>query len=194
VFVKICGLRTVPDVECAIASGADAIGLVFASSPRRVSIEQAAPLVAAASGRVQVVAVFRQPEAGLLARVLALGIRVVQADAAWSAPTSGWIPALSDGPDLAKQADRLDEPVMLIDGPRGGGLGVQGQLRRVAAIAARRKVILAGGLHPGNIVQSIRLVGPYGVDVSSGVESAPGVKDHLKIKAFVSAVRSMERI
>ncbi len=194
-FVKICGLRTVEEVTCAVQAGADAIGLVFARSPRQVTPEEAAPLVAAIPDSVACVAVFRTPADDLLREVLRLGIRVIQADASWDGelpPGVRRLPALSDSVQVGAQVAALDADWVLVDGPLGGGRGVPADPFRVAAVAAKHRVILAGGLRPDTVAHAIRVVRPFGVDVSSGVESAPGIKDLGKIRAFVRAARSVE--
>ena len=203
VRVKICGLRRVLEVEAAVQAGADAIGFVFARSPRQVTPEEARPLVEAVPAGVDVVAVFREPAPELLADVLALGVNAVQADASWRGELPDgvyFLPALKDGPDLHERAAAL--PVLptgsglrgsiLIDGPLGGGRGVRADADRVAAVAGNRPVVLAGGLRPDNVHAAIARVRPFGVDVSSGVESAPGVKDPARIHAFFEAVRAAE--
>ncbi|NCG20818.1 MAG: phosphoribosylanthranilate isomerase [Rhodobacterales bacterium] len=194
-FVKICGLRTVNEVLCAVDAGADAIGLVFARSPRQVTLEEAVPLLAAIPAHVRSVAVFRTPDHEVLQAVLALNVWTIQADASWTTPLPAGVvrlPALCDGPDVAHQVDALEADWVLVDGPLGGGRGVAADPFRVARVAAKHRVILAGGLRPDTVAHAIRVVSPFGVDVSSGVESAPGIKDLAKIRAFVRAARSVE--
>jgi phosphoribosylanthranilate isomerase len=83
---------------------------------------------------------------------------------------------------------------VLVDGPLGGGRGVAADTNRVAAVAQLRPVVLAGGLTPDTVGPSIARVRPFGVDVSSGVEQAPGVKDPARIHAFLQAVRAVEDV
>ena len=184
--IKICGLRRAEDIETAVGAGATSIGFVFAASPRRISPVEASALFAAVRAGVDKVAVFRRPEPALLREVLSIGVYVVQADANWdpSGLTVPFLPALSDGPDLAERVAAI-EGLCLVDGPRGGGRGVLADLDRVGAVAAVRRLYLAGGLSPENVAEAIRRVRPWGVDVSSGVESAPGVKDPERIRAFI---------
>lgn len=197
-FVKICGLRRPVDLEAAVEAGADAIGLVFADSPRRVTAAEAADLMARVPPGIEVVAVFREPEPDRLRAALDLGIGWIQADASWRAPAGvRWLPAFADGADLAERAGHHPtgpgqglSAAILVDGPVGGGRGVPPDLDRVAALAATRPVILAGGLRPDTVAAAIARVRPFGVDVSSGVESEPGVKDPARVRAFVAAARA----
>ena len=201
--VKICGLRRVLEVQAAAEAGADAIGLVFARSPRQVSPREARPLIEAVPDGIDVVAVFRTPDPDVLAAVLDLGIDAVQADAGWEGDLPDdvyFLPALKDGPGLEARAAALPrDPVgpglrgaILVDGPLGGGRGIAADAARVARVARSRPVVLAGGLRPDTVGASVARVRPFGVDVSSGVESAPGVKDPARIRAFVEAVRAFE--
>lgn len=198
--VKICGLTTPRDVETAVRAGATAVGLVFATSPRRVDPVLAAELLAAARG-VQRVAVFRVPTESELAAIAHLPFDAVQADGGWSgALPVGWfpIPAWRNTPeDLDALRTRtwttwqgsLDG-AFLLDGPRGGGLGERGDLSRAVEAARLGPCVLAGGLDADNVAEAVAAVRPVGVDVSSGVESAPGVKDPARIEAFVAAARA----
>jgi phosphoribosylanthranilate isomerase len=189
--IKICGLRRVSDIETAVDAGASAIGFVFARSPRQVSVEEVGRLLAAVPPPVLKVAVFRRPEAALLAAVVAAGVDVIQADDGWDSGglTLPFLPALSDGPDLASRV--ADIPgICLVDGARGGGAGVLPDLARVASVAATRRLVLAGGLTPENVAEAIALVRPWGVDVSSGVEASRGRKDPERIRAFIQAAQT----
>lgn len=201
--VKICGLRRVLEVEAAVDAGADAIGFVFARSVRRVSPSEARPLVEAVPDGVDVVAVFRTPDPALLSEVLALGVDGVQADADWEPELPDdvyFLPALKDGPDLEARAAALPilasgpglRGAILVDGPAGGGTGIAADHARVAKVARSRAVVLAGGLRPDNVGACAERVRPFGVDVSSGVESEPGVKDPERIRAFLQAVRAVQ--
>ncbi len=200
-LVKICGLTTPDAVRAAADAGASAIGLVFARSPRRVTVPQAEALIAAVPAGVQRVAVFRVPRAEVLAEVLALPFDLIQTEEGFDITTlradRAWLPALRDGPDLMDRAlaarvcpdDRLAGAI-LVDGPLGGGHGVRAVVARVARVARVRRAILAGGLDPDNVASAIRAVRPAGVDVSSGVEASVGTKAPALVAAFVRAARS----
>lgn len=190
--VKVCGLSDPRHVEVAVRAGATAIGLVFApGSPRRIDPGRAVELLAAAAG-VERVAVFRRPEA--LDALAGLPFDAVQAEAGWDGPVpAGWylLPAYRNAPGVAYPdawgPARGLRGAILLDGPVGGGAGVRGDVARAAALARRGPVVLAGGLTPDNVAGAIAEIAPWGVDVSSGVERAPGDKDPVRIEAFVAA-------
>ena len=210
--MKVCGLRTPADVAAACAAGADAIGFVFAPSVRRVSPAEAAAAAALAPANVQRVAVFLHPTQAELDEVLA-GFKpdIVQTDAADFAALQvpagiAVLPVVRAG-ESREQAPSYKEsgassllqsdiPVggsllptrCLVEGPRSG-TGQVADWAAAAAIAARTQVVLAGGLHADNVAAAVQAVRPWGVDVSSGVESAPGVKDAARIHQFVLAAR-----
>jgi phosphoribosylanthranilate isomerase len=200
VAIKICGIRDERAIFASAEAGADALGFVFAESPRRVTVARAGALLAAVPDGILRVAVFQTPDAPLLREVLALPIDAVQADTEWCAhatlpPGIGCVPAVSDGEELemrvahAAQFARGSNRVVLVDGPRGGGRGVPADWPRVAAAARNHRIALAGGLDPNNVGDAIAIVRPFAVDVSSGVESEPGVKSPEAIHRFVDAVR-----
>lgn len=203
-FVKICGLTTEQGMKAAVAAGTDAIGLVFARSPRQVDARRAEALLQWVPDGVARVAVFRTPSDAQIQTALALGFDAVQTDASWTpvglSDRCVWLPALRDGPDLVARVgeflSRAAVPglggAVLTDGASGGGMGEVSQWDRVADAARRHRLVLAGGLTPGNVGQAIARVRPWGVDVSSGVERAPGLKDPAKVRAFMAAVRATE--
>ncbi len=202
-WVKVCGLRNPADVAAACAAGANAIGFVFAPSVRRVSPAEATVAAAAAPANVQRVAVFLHPTQVELDEVLA-GFKpdIVQTDAADFAALQlpagiAVLPVVRAG-ESREQAPSHNEAASvggsllptrcLVEGPRSG-TGQVADWTLAAAIAARTQVVLAGGLHAGNVAAAVQAVRPWGVDVSSGVESAPGVKDAARIHQFVFAAR-----
>ncbi len=197
VGVKVCGLTTSFAVRSAIDAGANAVGFVFAKSPRQVSVELAARLCAEVPPFVTRVAVMRWPPAPALARVLAaVPVDVVQLYPSPGDPTPEvgvrrYLPALCDTDDLeARLAATAPDGVVLLDGARAGH-GQTADWSRIARIARSRSVVLAGGLDPDNVQSAIRAVRPVAVDVSSGVESSPGIKDAARIADFVAAVQEM---
>jgi phosphoribosylanthranilate isomerase len=196
VTIKICGITRIADAEAAVALGVHALGFVFwPSSPRAITPGQAHAIIRRLPPFVTAVGVFVDPVASLVAECQAAGIQVAQ--------VVGQAPPLPIGMGLlravALSADGAgitpavpgDAPVLLDahDPIRRGGTGRTIDWTAVTRIARERPVILAGGLRADNVTEAIRLAAPAGVDVSSGVEQAPGVKDHQKLAAFVAAVR-----
>ncbi len=207
VRVKICGLRTVADVAAVAAAGAAYAGLVFfAKSPRHLTIAQARALaLAAPTGLAKVALVVDAEDATLDAITEAMPLdmlqlhgrespeRVAAVRARYGLPVMKAVGVADEG-DLAAVFDySLVADQLLIDAkpPKGaalpGGNGLAFDWRLVAQRRWLRPWMLAGGLAPENVAQAIRLTNARQVDVSSGVESAPGVKDHARIAAFVKA-------
>jgi len=201
--VKICGVTDAATLTAAAAAGADAIGFVFAPSPRRITPEAAARLAREAPPALERVGVFADDVPPSAAALLAAGvIHTVQADAAALARLDGAVPeerrlpVFHDGDGVeteiepflsrARPADRV-----LFEG-RASGRGVAPDWDRAARLARRARLVLAGGLTPANVAAAVRRVRPAMVDVSSGVESAPGVKDERRIREFVAAARAAQ--
>lgn len=194
VFIKICGLRDADTVASAVAAGADAIGFVFAQSPRRVTVEQAQAAAKNAPDTVRRVAVMRHPSREEWASVRdGFAPDVLQTDAedlddldvpshieAWPVLREGGVLPLHSMP-----------PVYVYEGPVSGA-GATVDWENAAGLARDSRMILAGGLDALNVGDAIRQARPWGVDVSSGVESAPGIKDSEKIRQFIDAVRTAE--
>lgn len=188
-FVKICGLTTPEGVAAAADAGADAAGFVFSPSPRRVTPARARSLAAALPSRVRRVAVFRRPPPGWIARVLEeFPADWVQSDAADlpGADLGGAaaLPVLRSGAPLPT----LLPDLVLFEGPDSGA-GRVADWGAAAGLARRTRLMLAGGLNSGNLAEALAAVRPWGVDVSSGVESAPGIKDPALVTAFVAVAR-----
>ena len=198
--IKICGLTRPQDVLAAVEAGADAIGFVFyPPSPRALSPEQAAELVALLPPFVTAVGLFVNPSPAEVASVLArvplhlLQFHGDETEAECAAHGRPWIKAarMRPGVDLVEFAHLhpgacgilLDA---FVDGYGGGGKTFDWSL-----IPAQhgRPLILSGGLDPDNVTAAIRRVRPWAVDVSSGVESAKGIKDAHKMAAFIAGVR-----
>jgi phosphoribosylanthranilate isomerase len=209
VKIKICGVTLVEDAALVAAAGVDFIGLNFwPRSRRRVDVERAAALAAAArgAGPAAIVGVFVDADAGEIAAVHArVGLDVIQLHGAETADAAAALARATGRPvwkAIAAGAegdlDALDAwPVdaILLDTPtpdRGGsGRSFDWGLARAARLRhPARRLVLAGGLHPGNVADAIAAALPWAVDVASGVESAPGVKDAGKLAAFVAAARA----
>lgn len=200
IFVKICGLSTPRAVTAAIQTGADAIGFVFAESPRQVTPERAAQLCRDVSPAIIRVAVMRHPTPDEWQRVADEfspdWLQTEAGDFARLDISEGIsrLPVFRDTPDLDMSAFNSEE--LLLFEAAQSGQGVQADWQRaaklVAGMGADRQLVLAGGLTPENVATAIATVRPYGVDVSSGVESRRGVKDPDRIAAFMTAVREAE--
>ncbi|MFI7679776.1 phosphoribosylanthranilate isomerase [Actinophytocola sp. NPDC049390] len=192
-FVKVCGLRTSADVDVAVSSGADAVGFLFATSPRQVDPATARSLVAVAGPTLTVGVFHKQPVDEVRAIAEATGVGAVQLHGDYSKDA---FTALADprwqliravpfsAPDLRVGA--YGEQFLLVDAPRAGS-GESWDYGSVAGL--RGQWLLAGGLTPDSVAVAAGTSGAWGVDVSSGVESSRGVKDHGLIRAFVAAAR-----
>ncbi len=202
VKVKICGLTRPEDVQAAVRAGVDAIGFVFTASPRRITIERALELSAYATRRVLRVGLFLDQDRSEIERVTAAvpldilqfhGSETEQECSVFRLP---WLKAVAmEDADSVIRAER-DFPGaagLLLDSHSKGKRGGSGQLFDWSLVRPAMKPIwLAGGLNADNVKQAIHTVRPYAVDVSSGVETEPGIKDSSRINAFVKAVRQAE--
>ena len=188
-FVKICGVTDDIAAETCVETGVDAVGFVFAESPRRIAPEDAARIAATLPARIAKVAVFRRPTADEVQRVLdVFAADFVQADHD-TLPSLGGVEALPvyrEGEDIAPGDTRF-----LFEGPLSGA-GQTVDFAEAARLARRGGMILAGGLRPDNVAGAIKIVRPWGVDVSSGVEKDPALKSPALIRSFVAAARAAE--
>lgn len=190
-FVKICGLTHEEDVAAAVEAGADALGFVFAESKRRVTPDAAAKLAESVPAGVLRVAVMLHPT-----------------DAEWQAVAESFAPDVlqTDETDFAslrvaedmrrwpvyRQRAGADVVPTAAEYVYEGGQSGQGQTvdwRLAAGVARTPRMILAGGLGPGNVAEAIRAVRPWGVDASSRLEARPGRKDAGKMAAYVAAAK-----
>lgn len=208
-LIKICGIRTIDALDAAIAARADFVGLVFfAKSPRHVEADVAAMLAARAAGRARLVGLFVDPApdflAGTLAKVRLDAIQLhgretpeqVAAVAArhalpvWKALGVKKREDLALADRFAGAAERVlfdAKPPEGADLPGGNGLRIDWAVLK--GVRPALPWMLAGGLDPANVAEAIAVTGAPAVDVSSGVESAPGVKDPARIAAFCEAAR-----
>lgn len=190
-LVKICGLTDEAAVEAAVAAGADAVGFVFhAASPRHVEPARARALASAVPAGVRRVAVTLHPTAAFVAQVLAEFVPDVWqtdladfADLPLPATVERW-PVLRSG----GERPTVLPPRFLFEGRRSGA-GDRADWSEAATLARAGELILGGGLDAASVGEAVRRVRPFGVDVSSGVESAPGRKDPARIRDFVAAAR-----
>lgn len=197
-IVKVCGITRVDDALAAVDLGADAIGFIFwPGSPRFIDPFRARAIVAAMPPFVGVVGVFVNQAAGYVNGVAALArLTAVQLhgdeDAGYAAAmTRPVIKAVSGaGPGGTSWPERITLLVDAHDLAKRGGTGQVADWSTAGRMARERRVLLAGGLHAGNINEAVAQVRPFGIDVSSGVESSPGIKDRNRMAAFFKAVRS----
>lgn len=201
-IVKVCGVRTAAIAAAAVEAGADWIGLVFvAGSPRTVDDATAGEVAGAIAGDADLIGVFMEPSPAECMRavnrhhlaavqvhgeverdlVTAVDVPVVRGInvEAGHAYTDQWWP---DGLLLVDAVSR--------EGELPGGTGRRIDVAFAAELARHRRILLAGGLTPDTVADAIRAVKPIGVDASSGLESAPGVKDERLVRAYVEAARN----
>jgi len=189
-WIKICGMTTPQAVAAALAARVDAIGFVFADSPRQLTLEDAVALAAPARGRVRCVAVTRHPSQRYLDDVLAVfRPDVLQTDTedlrVLRLPKQLELLPVFRGADAPQT--RLP-PRLLFEGPTSGS-GTPCDWTAAQRMARRTQLILAGGLDADNVATAISAVRPFGVDVSSGVEERPGVKSPAEVMRFAAAAR-----
>lgn len=191
-WVKVCGMTSDLAVTTAVAAGAEAIGFVFAPSKRQVSALQALSMTREVPSRVLRIAVMHHPLQSVVDAVLAVfKPDILQTD--WEDIEGLKLPAQLLVLPVLRAGRPLPDvlpPRFLFEGPISG-TGATTDWSQAAQLARQHQLILAGGLNATNVADAIRRVQPFGVDVSSGVESAPGVKDPEKIIEFVSAAKKV---
>lgn len=190
-WIKICGLTTREAVDAAVAQGVNAIGFVFAPSKRQVTAQRAKELTPDVPKSVLRIAVMQHPTFPLVDEVCSVfNPDVLQTDFEdfHHMPIPPGVQVLP----VVRAGKELPSPLpsrVLFEGPVSG-TGETSDWTHAAELATQTELILAGGLNPSNVAEAIAKVKPFGVDVSSGVESAPGVKDVAKIVEFVRRVRN----
>jgi phosphoribosylanthranilate isomerase len=213
-WIKICANTSLADAMIAAEAGADAVGFVFAPSPRRLTAEQAAAIVPRLPAEIEKIGVFVDATVEeIAATVEAAGLTGVQLH--WDAPAE--LPAalrarfgsgvrilgvVHFDAETAKNQPALDSNVdaILVDSRTASAMGGTGKSYDWAAArrslfgrAEELKLIAAGGLTPDNVAEAIATLRPWGVDVVSGVEFAPGRKDAAKVKAFIANARAARK-
>jgi phosphoribosylanthranilate isomerase len=203
VKVKICGNTTLDDAIAAVQGGADAVGFIFyRKSPRAVEPKAAADIVARLPPFVVPVGVFVNEDLAVVRRIMEecrIPLAQLHGDETPQYCLELGRPVIKairvrDQRDLERLASYQVSGFVLDAFVEGvpGGTGVTVDWDLVSEAQMLGPIILAGGLTPDNVVEAIRRVRPYGVDVSSGVEAAPGVKDHAKVRAFISNAKSWD--
>ncbi|NBU60176.1 MAG: phosphoribosylanthranilate isomerase [Actinobacteria bacterium] len=196
-FIKICGITNEQDALLAVALGADALGFVFAPSPRQVAPQRVKEIVRRLPQSVLTVGVFRDEhpqrvidtvrEAGVFGAQLhghesAANVAEVMVDIKWV------VKAVVAGSVEAKNADSYLTDLILVDAPNPGS-GTPYELDLLGEMPQSVRILLAGGLAAENVATAIAQVSPWGVDVSSGVEKSHGYKDPIKLKRFIENAR-----
>lgn len=200
VKVKICGIRRLQDLQAAVEAGADAVGFVFAPrSSRRLAVEEARVLVGRVPAFVSRVGLFMDQTQGEVEQVIdRVPLSLLQfhgrEDAGFCRQFGlPYVKAVAMGSAAgADQAERdfADAAALLLDSHRPGGAGGTGQTFDWAGIPRMTlPLVLAGGLTPENVRRAVQQVRPWGVDVSSGVEDAPGEKNVEKMQIFISEAK-----
>jgi phosphoribosylanthranilate isomerase len=201
VRVKICGLTRIEDVRSAVNAGADALGLVFTPRSKRfIEPRLAAELAAEMPAFVARVGLFMDQDAQEVENVLRqvplslLQFHGSEPPAFCARFGRPWIKAVSMATqDSVRQAEAryADAAALLLDSHAVGGAGGTGQVFDWSLISSTsRPLVLAGGLHPGNVRAAVQAVRPWAVDVSSGVEDRPGIKNAEKVKQFINEAKS----
>lgn len=209
--IKICGIKTPDILETAIEAGADMVGFMhFQRSPRHASVEQIADLISQARGRIETCVVLVNPDNSCVAEIAALGpdwiqlhgpetphrVEAIRAEAGVEIMKALPIGSADDVAHIADFIDVADRILVDAKPPKGadrpGGLGETFDWTLLKALDPSVPFMLSGGLTPQSVADAIKTVRPFGVDVSSGVESAPGVKDKRLIEAFMRNARAAE--
>ena len=207
--IKICGIKTPDILETAIEAGADMVGFMhFQRSPRHASVEQIADLISQARGRIETCVVLVNPDNSCVAEIAALGpdwiqlhgpetphrVEAIRAEAGVEIMKALPIGSADDVAHIADFIDVADRILVDAKPPKGadrpGGLGETFDWTLLKALDPSVPFMLSGGLTPRSVADAIKTVRPFGVDVSSGVESAPGVKDKRLIEAFMRNARA----
>jgi len=197
-FVKICGITSEDDALLAVAMGADALGFVFAPSSRQVPVQRVYDITRRLPPEVMTVGVFRDEHPKRVIEIVhRSGVKGAQLHgnesvAAVAAVAKGIgfvVKAYAAGSGEIATSHALATDTIMIDGSTPGS-GHLFDWSLVGEIPEGMRMILAGGLDPDNVTDAVRTVNPWGVDVSTGVERAPGKKDALKIKRFIERARA----
>ncbi len=198
-FVKICGITSEEDALLAVALGADAVGFIFAPSTRQVAPQVAADIVKRLPrDEVMTVGVFRDEAPQRVSDIaVAAGLHAVQLHGHEPPEAARWlatrvpavIQAFPAGDPRVRRAADYGAFAVLLDAPAPGS-GQRFDWSLAAEVPAGQRVILAGGLHAGNVAAAIGQTGCFGVDVASGVERGPGRKDPIRLREFISAARA----
>ena len=207
-IIKICGIKTAKILDAAIDAGADMVGFMhFPRSPRHLELDPIGELISLARGRVETCVVLVNPDNTLVAQVAALGpdwiqlhgpetphrVEAIRDEAGIAILKACPVGSAADVAAIAGYAECADRLLLDAKAPseatRPGGLGTTFDWGLLKALDPQLSFMLSGGLTPANVAEAIRVAKPMGVDVSSGVEKSPGVKDPDLIRAFITNAR-----
>lgn len=200
-FVKICGTTSEEDALLAVAMGADALGFIFAPSPRQIAPAKARDIVRRLPPEIITIGVFRNEAPDRVVDIVnSAGLRGAQLHGRESPDDTKSvrrrvpmvIKAFTAGDPAIRQAKDYGADVVMLDAPSPGS-GQVFDWRLTEGVPDGVRFLLAGGLTPENVVEAVAQVKPWGVDVATGVEESPGRKDARKVRAFIAAARSAEK-
>lgn len=199
-FVKICGITRIEDALLAVALGADAIGFVFAPSKRQVAPQRVREIASRIPREVLTVGVFRNESPERVVKIVhEAGLKAAQLHGSESSEETRWvtervpatIKAFPAGSEAVAKANEFGVSTILLDAPQPGS-GEVFDWKLSLAVPLDLQMILAGGLNPDNVGTAISKVNPWGVDVSSGVEKSPGIKDPVLMRRFIEKAKATE--
>jgi len=197
-FVKICGTTSEEDALLAVAMGADALGFIFAPSPRQIHPSKVGDIVKRLPPEILTVGVFRDEHPERVVEIInQVGLKAAQLHGQESPAQAQWvrervrltIKAFPAGSRAVGRAREYGADVVMLDAPNPGS-GQVFDWRLVDGVPPGSKLLLAGGLTPENVAEAIGQARPWGVDVVTGVEAEPGRKDPRRLRAFVAAAKS----
>ncbi len=200
-FVKICGITSEADALLAVGMGASAVGFIFAPSPRQMAPAAVADIVKRLPHETVTVGVFRDESPRRVVDIAGqIGLRAVQLhgfesaeDTRWVADRVPWtIKAFPAGHRNIERFPEYGARTLLVDGPNPGS-GELFDWRLAEGVVDPGRLLVSGGLRPDNVAAAVDHLHPWGVDVSTGVEAAPGVKDPALVREFVRAAREAGR-
>ncbi len=200
-FIKICGLTRLEDANAAIDFGASALGFIFAESPRKIPLDSAYNIVRQTNKRIQKIGVFaNQAKQFVLEAVSAADLSGVQLhgnescdfirDLKTNRPDLLIIKAVDPSQKLMVDNDEVD--YILFDSPKSVARPLDIQTALQSSKSIKKSFLIAGGLNSENVSHYLKVLRPHGVDISSAIESQPGVKDHRKMKEFFSSLKRVQ--
>lgn len=199
-FVKICGTTSEDDALLAVAMGADAVGFIFAPSPRQIAPQQASDIAKRLPPEIVTIGVFRNEVPERVVEITqAAGLRGAQLHGQESAEETRWvrarlarvIKAFPAGDASVRRAVDYGADAVLLDAPNPGS-GEVFDWAFAAEVPPGPALMIAGGLHAGNVAAAIARTTPWAVDAVTGVERTPGVKDPVKVREFVAAAKAAD--